>query len=132
MLFIDTNIFLALDNIRDVHHNKAVELWKEIEAGKYGNYFTTDYVFNEVMGVTYRKFGKERAVLLGESILRSILIFNVDEHMLAAAWKIFSTIKWRLNMTDCTHIAVMEATSVLAIATFDKEFTKVKEINIIS
>lgn len=132
MLFIDANIFLALDNLRDVQHNKATELWKEIETGKYENYFTTDYVFNEVMGVTYRKFGKERAVLLGESILRSIFIFHVDEHLLAAAWKIFSATKLGLNMTDCTHIAVMEATSVVAIATFDKEFTKVKEIQVIS
>jgi len=132
MLFIDANIFLAGDNLRDVHHNKAVELWKEIETGQYGNYFTTDYVFNEVMGVTGRKFGKERAVLLGEHILRSIFILNVDEHMLAQAWKIFSTTELHLNMTDCTHIAVMKASSVLFIATFDKEFTKISWMEVIS
>lgn len=132
LLFIDANIFLALDNLRDVHHSRAVELWKEIEEGKYEHYFTTDYVFNEVVGVAYRKFGKERAILFGENILRSIMVLNVDEHLLGEAWKIFSKTPLHLNLTDCTHIAVMRAVGLSSIATFDQEFTKIIGLEVIS
>ncbi len=74
MLFIDANVFLAYYNVRDVNHTRAVRLWGKLESGKYGDYFTSDYVFNEVVGVTFRKFGKESAVVLGKHILKNIFV----------------------------------------------------------
>ncbi len=132
MIFIDANIFLAYDNFSDVNHKRALKIWEEAEAGRYGDYFTSDYVFNEVVGVTFRKKGKERAVLLWEQVLKSVLMINIDEHLLKEAWKIFSATKLNLNLVDCTNLAAMKIADAEFIATLDKEFTQIKSIEVIS
>ena len=132
MIFIDANIFLAYDNINDANHKRALKIWEEVEIGKYGDYFTSDYVFNEVIGVTFRKKGKERAVLLGEQVLKSVLMINIDDHLLKEAWKIFSTTKLNLNLVDCTNLAAMKIAGAEFIATLDKEFIQVKGVEVVS
>ena len=132
MIFIDANIFLAYDNINDANHKRALKIWEEVETGKYGDYFTSDYVFNEVIGVTFRKKGKERAVLLGEQVLKSVLMINIDDHLLKEAWKIFSTTKLNLNLVDCTNLAAMKIAGAEFIATLDKEFIQVKGVEVVS
>ena len=132
MLFIDANVFIGYYNLRDVHHARAVGLWQEIENGKYGNYFTSDYVFNEVVGVTLRKFGKEAALSLGETILRSVAIITVEKSMLIEAWKLFVNSELSLNLVDCTNMITMKFAGAFSIATFDQEFKKVKGIKVMS
>ena len=65
MIFIDASIFLAYDNIDDMHHEKAIKFLEDIESWKYGQYFTSDYIINEVIGVTLRKLGKKHALRPG-------------------------------------------------------------------
>ncbi len=132
MIFIDANIFLAYDNLGDVNHKRALKIWEEIEEGKWGDYFISDYVFNEIVGVTFRKKGKERAILLGEQVLKSVLIINIDDHLLKEAWKIFSANKLNLNLVDCTNLMAMKIAGAGFIATLDKEFIQVKGIEVIS
>ena len=132
LIFIDANIFLAYDNINDVNHKRALKIWEEVETGKYGEHFTSDYVFNEIVGVTFRKRGKERAVLLGEQVLKSLLLINIDDHLIKEAWKIFSTTKLSLNLVDCTNLAAMKIAGAEFIATLDKEFTQLKNVEVIS
>ena len=132
MIFIDANIFLAFDNLNDVNHKRALKILEEAESGKYGDYITSDYIFNEIVGVTFRKKGRERAVLLGEQVLKSVLMITIDDPLLKKAWKIFSTSKLNLNLVDCTNLAVMTIVGTEFIATLDKEFAKVKSIEVIS
>ncbi|HIH39750.1 TPA: type II toxin-antitoxin system VapC family toxin [Candidatus Woesearchaeota archaeon] len=131
MIFLDANIFLAHDNINDVHHEKALLLWKRIESGEFEQYFTSDYVINEVVGVTLRKFGKDRAIAIGKQILNAMNILNIDEHMLIEAWGIFTETKLALNLVDCTNIIAARIADAKFIATFDKEFKKSEGISII-
>ncbi len=131
MIFIDANIFLAYDNQLDVHHTRAVKLWEEIESGKYEEGFISDYVFNEVVGVTFRKFDKERARMLGKNILKSMVLLNIDEHMLTEAWTIFRKTQLGLNLVDCTNLVALKAVSTIYIATFDEEFKNVSGIVVI-
>ena len=128
MIFIDANIFIAYDNEKDVHHNQAKKLFEEIENGKYDHYFTSDYVFNEVVGVTLRKLSKERAIILGNQILQSIFIINIDDHLLKQAWQQFSKSDLKLSLVDYTNVVICKATNALFIATFDKEFDKIEGI----
>jgi uncharacterized protein len=132
MIFIDANIFLAHNNINDIHHSRAVELIAEIENGKYGDAFTSDYVFNEVVGVTFRKTGKENAVLIGNQIKESIFIVKVDEIFLRKAWAFFEETKLGLKFIDCTNVILTELTNSKGIATFDKEFWKVENLQVFS
>ena len=131
VVLVDANIFLAYENIRDTHHTRAQELFQKIQIGIYGTWFITDYIFNEVVGVTFRKFGKERAIAVGESMLKSMILLNIDDHHLQEAWKLFTRIPSRLNFVDCTHLVAMEIASTDMIATFDAEFKNIKNIKII-
>ena len=130
MIFIDANIFLAYDNEQDIYHQKAKIIWREIDAGNFGQPMTSDYVFNEVVGVTLRKRGKEKAITLGQSILKSIFMINIDNHLLDEAWKFFSATELSLSLVDCTNIVIARTVSAEYIATFDKEFQKLKTIKI--
>ncbi|HLC81939.1 MAG TPA: PIN domain-containing protein [Candidatus Nanoarchaeia archaeon] len=132
LIFIDANIFLAYDNINDANHKKGLKILEEVEAGRYGDYFTSDYIFNEIVGVTFRKKGKERAVLLGEQVLKSVLVINVDDYLVREAWNIFSTTKLNLNLVDCTNLVMMKITGADFIATLDKEFTRINGLEVIS
>jgi len=124
MIFIDANVFLSYDNCDDVHHARALDVWAKIASGTFGECFTSDYVLNEVVGVTLRKRDKRRAVTLGRQILHSILVVNVDDHILKRAWRLFTSTKLNLSLVDCTNIVVMEMVSSASIATFDKAFHK--------
>ncbi|MBI2667028.1 type II toxin-antitoxin system VapC family toxin [Candidatus Woesearchaeota archaeon] len=130
MIFIDANIFLAYDNKDDVQHKKAIAIWKEIEEGMFGRPITSDYILNEVVGVTFRKKGKQKALVLGEGIFKSMVIVNIDEHLLSEAWKFFSATELSLNLVDCTNVVVTKTVGAEHIATFDKEFQKLKTLNI--
>lgn len=132
MILIDASAFLAYYNTRDLHHSKSVELFENLQDGKYGKYFTSDYIFNEVVGVTLRKQGKEAAKALGATILRSMSIVNVDEHLLGKAWRLFCKTGLNLGLVDCTSLVVMDLANSGKIATFDKEFSKVKEIEVVN
>ncbi len=132
MIFIDANIFIACDNKDDVHHNRAQKLFQEIENGKYGHYFTSDYIFNEVVGVTFRKLGKERARVLGTQIIHSIPMINVDDHLLKQSWNAFSESNSKLNLVDFTNVTICKIAKAENIATFDKEFLKEGDLKVIN
>ena len=131
MIFIDANIFLAIDNVKEVHHKRAKEIFYEIEQGKYGDPLTSDYVFNELVGVTFRKKGKEMSLQIGEQVINSVFVKNIDRFLLMISWKSFKDSNLTLNLVDCTNISVMEKLDIDYIATFDKEFKKVKKIKVI-
>src|SRR3989344_9451196 len=126
MIFVDANIFIAHQNKEDVHHKRALEIMKDIENQSYGPAFISDYVFNEVVGITCRKKGKSDAVLAGEKMKRSMSIFNIDEHVLENAWNFFQETAFNFNLVDCTNINIVRTMEVEYIATFDKEFLKME------
>ncbi len=110
---------------------RAIECWQALETGKYGPLFTSDYIFNEVIGVTTRKVGKKHAIIIGEKIIASIFIINIDDHLLRNAWDFFVKTKSAFNLVDCTTVVTTQLGSMEYIATFDKEFEKIKEITVI-
>src|SRR3989338_986154 len=122
MIFIDANIFIAFDNTNDIHHSHAKEIFRKIDEGTYGEPITSDYVFNEVVGVVFRKLGKGRSVTVGDFILSSIILIPVNDHLLKESWNRFKNSHLHLNLVDCSNLLVMEATKTRDIATFDKEF----------
>ena len=131
MFLIDANFFIAHNNIQDIHHEKAKSLFSEIFDGKYGHYFTTDYVLNEVVGITFRKLGKNHALLVGNQIINTVFILNIDDHILNDSWKFFSQTKLNFNLVDCTNIIAIDITKTENIATFDKEFKKLNIVRVV-
>lgn len=130
MILIDANIFIAYYNLKDLHHNSAVNLFENLENDNQ-KLITTDYVFNEVVGVTLRKMGKDHAIILGEKIMKSMIILEIDEHLLKQAWNIFRETYLKLSLVDCANIAVMKLIQTHKIASFDKEYKLLPNIQVI-
>ena len=132
-VLIDASFLVAFDNSIDVHHQKARALWKKIERGDYGAYFISDYIFDEVMGVAMRKVGKKRAIALGQHLLKSVPLINIDRHIFDEAWKIFTNEKINLNLsfTDCTNIVLLNLIKTTYIVTFDREFREVPNVEVL-
>ena len=132
-IFLDTSFIIAFDNEKDVHHKNAREIWKKIEAMAYGQYFISDYIFDEIIAVSLRKSGdKNGTVALGEKLLKSMPIINVDKHIFEEAWKIFLESKLNLSFTDCTNLVLLNLIGSNKIATFDKAFKEIKDIDVIN
>ena len=123
-VFLDASYFLALYNEKDVHHERAIMLAEKIDGNEYGQVLTSDDVFDEVVSVALRKFGKEKAQTLGKQIINSIFIVYGDKHLFEVAFEIFNDSKDTFSFTDCISQAIMDLAQIQYIATFDKLFEK--------
>ena len=122
---------MAFDNERDIHHEKTLPLWIKIANGEYGVYFTSDYIFDEVISVSLRKWNKEKAEKIGNQAIRSLPMIKVNWDLFDDAWKIFKESKTNLSFTDCTNLAIMQIMNINKIATFDKAFNDIQDLEVI-
>ena len=122
MIFLDSSMFVAYWNIRDVHHERADKLMKKILNNEYGPAFFSDYIFDEVVTVLLFKVGFKIANEIGEYLLNSELeMVAVDNNLFSKSWALFNTSRDQ-SFTDCTILAVMEEYGIEKLATFDKGF----------
>jgi len=130
-VFLDASYLIAFYNESDVHHQKAVEIARKIDNNEYGLSIISDGIFDEVISVVLRKFGKEKAKLFAKNIVNSIFIVYGDKNIFTKALSIFNNSKDNFSFTDCTSQAIIEIAKIQYIATFDKLFEKLK-INVIN
>ena len=123
-IFLDASYLLALYNDDDVHHKRALLIAESIDANEYGQVIASDDIFDEVVSVALRKFGKEKAQIFGKQILNSIFIIHGGKHLFDAAFQIFNDSKAAFSFTDCTSQAIMDLGQIHYIATFDRQFEK--------
>ena len=131
MIFIDANLFIAYANKNDLHHKRALQIFEEIEQEKFGLPLTSDYIFNEVVGVICRKVSKEESIRVGNFIKESTLLLNTTKEVMEEAWTMFKESHSKLSFIDCSIIIFSKIEKVEFIATIDKEFLKISELKII-
>ncbi|MBI4918880.1 PIN domain-containing protein [archaeon] len=130
-VFLDASFLYALVNKRDIFHEKASKMVEKLSS-KECHVITTDYTFDEAVTVLSRKADKKTALRLGGMLLESnIILLNVNQKVFQTAWKYFHG-EWNFSFTDCTILAFMRIFGINKIATFDQEFKKVKDIEVIS
>jgi len=125
-VFIDTGIFVAARNSRDINHKKAKSLLRKALLGEWGEVFTSSYIFDEAVTLALvRTKRPEIAVDIGNFILSSttIRMLFVDKETFRLAWKIFRNYAdRRLSFTDATSIALMRLHKIEYIMSFDRHF----------
>jgi len=125
-VFIDTCVFVAARNSRDINHEKAKELLRRALLGEWGEIFTSNFVFDEAVTLALvRTRRPEIAIDIGNFILSSstIRMLFVDEDAFKLAWKIFNDYANRgLSFTDATNIALIRSYKIEHIMSFDKHF----------
>jgi len=129
-VFIDTNVFVAYCNIRDINHKRAVKLMKKIEDGMFGEAYISDYVFDEIVTVAMLRTSLEKAMEIGEFLLNSdIEMLKVNDDVFNEAWEIFKEAK--MSFTDCTIAATVKLFGIEHLASFDKGFRKFEWVRVI-
>ena len=132
MIFIDSSAFIAYYREAASNHGKAVALFTKIDGGELGEPVASDYVFDEsVTAVMVRTKDAEKAVALGNFMLRGARLLKVHEHAFAEAWKLFKSNKAGFSFTDCTSLALMRLSGIREIATFDQAFKKAEGITVV-
>ena len=130
-IFIDSGIFIAFSNKRDVNQEKARTLIKRIAKKEFGSPITSDYVFDEVITTTFLRTKRiELAIKIGNLILgkdpnipKFIKLIFVSENIFLKAWEIFNKYKSKnLSFTDATIISMMENYRIGKLCSFDKNF----------
>lgn len=127
-VLIDTGIFIAFHNIKDVNHERATNIILEVAEGKHGGAFTTDYIFDEAITTALIRTGKhDIAIELGEDIIgtkvKFVNLIQVDHTIFSAAWKYFKKyLDKKLSFTDCVSIAVVKNYRLNKIISFDRDF----------
>mgnify|MGYP001566604286 CR=1 FL=1 len=59
-------------------------------------------------------------------------MIRISEEAFEQTWRIFSSQKeTKLSFTDCSILSIMQEQGIKNLATFDEEFKKIKDINLI-
>ncbi|MBI4146678.1 type II toxin-antitoxin system VapC family toxin [Candidatus Woesearchaeota archaeon] len=130
MILLDTNLLIAAWNPDDSCHEQALRILVRIRQDVYGPAFITDYVFDEALNVAARYASREDACALGQALLKSYHVAKITETIFDVSWSLFKRAKG-LSFTDCTNVIVCQELGISAMATFDKQFKKIKNINVV-
>ena len=131
-IFVDTGVFVSFVNRKDREHERAVGLLRDLGSGKFGQGYTSDYVFDEALTVALTRTRRvETAVNAGTLILGSkerkipalTRLLRVDEKAFHEAWRSFCSGKTPgLSFTDHTCISLARTYAGGMIMSFDEHF----------
>jgi predicted nucleic acid-binding protein len=133
MIFLDSGVIIAYQNEDDVRHSDAMRIFSEIGKGRYAGGLVTDYIVLETVTVIKRLMGHEAAVETGEALLNSgdISVMRSTQ-LFPHAWREFRARSGtNLSFVDASSLAAMKIAGATRIATFDREFRKVKGIEVV-
>ena len=125
---IDTGIFVGFHNFKDLNHENATKLIREVIDGEHGGVYTTDYIFDEAVTTALIRTGRyDIARELGGSILgekvKFVDMIQIDINVFLKSWDFFKKFHdKKLSFTDCVSIAVVKDYDLDGIISFDKGF----------
>lgn len=134
MIFLDTSFLIAYYNSQDVNHEKAVKIMKDSLDNTYGNLFTNDFIFGECATMLSRKLSNQEDVI---KVVRDISEFvelnNLGKDEFNKVLDLFIKQKSKkFSFFDLSILVSMQKEKAGYLATFDKEFEKIKGLSVIS
>ena len=125
-IFVDTGVFVAARNVREVDHVKARGLLEQALKGEFGTVYTSDYAVDEAVATSYshtRNFGLALGVgrlALGSPRVEKPFTGGAEFH---DSWEKFRGLgKKPLSFTDCVSLVHMERRGIERIMSFDSGF----------
>jgi len=132
LIFLDSSAIIAYKNADDINHKKAVALFQKLNAGEYGIGVISEFVFSEVTTVLALRKSMEAAKDVGNVLLdaKEIEIMKASE-VFERSWEIFSNQEESgLSFVDASNLACMEMRRIRKIATFDKDFLGLSDVEV--
>lgn len=129
-IFLDSSFLIALINDNDSLHKKALEY---VELTGDNDCYISNLIINEVITVIGNKLGLSVAIS-SYDLLTSV--FNIiNEYDLKDfnynTMLFYETYKTKLSFTDSSILLIMEKKGISNLLSFDKEFKRVENINLI-
>lgn len=125
-IFIDTGIFVAGRNKKDVNHTRAKQLLRSALQGEFGRIFTSDYIVDEAVTLALvRTHNLQIALNIGRFIIDSPRIekLMVTRDEFNEVWNRFQKLGRRfLSFTDCASLVLAEKHAISRIMSFDSHF----------
>lgn len=120
-IFVDTSALYALFNAKAKEHIETKSFFNNFK----GRVFITNYIFDEIITLVNVKAGHEKAVFVGNILLKSPQIEKIwvtpdDEKK---AWELFVLRNDKsYSFTDCTSFIVMRRAKILKCLALDSHF----------
>lgn len=126
-VLVDTGMLVAYRNPRDGLHKRATTLVDEIQDGKHGNAFTSDYVFDEAVGLAMARTRRAEVVRsVGDLVLpaepnqRWIRLLYLTPEEFHRAWdSVKRHTNAGLSFTDWTIVEMVRSRRIDTVASFD-------------
>jgi len=132
MIFVDTSAFLAIENRRDTHHDRALNFRDNcLKTGQ--TLVTSDYVLDESYTIIRLRAGHNVAIQFGEALRTSQLLHieYITPEIIEEAWRLFKAFADHdFSFTDCTSFALMERLHINNAYTFDAHFQEYGRFNV--
>lgn len=133
--FLDTSFIMALVLNSDANYNKAVKLDYILNE----KCFINNNVLNEVLTLTGRKINIDSAKEIYYNLIDSfevldeydILNYNSENFKIFEKYIGINSNKTKLSFTDSSIILTMKEFEIDSLVTFDKEFKRIEDINLI-
>lgn len=124
-VFVDADAIVALVQINDSNHGKALKLQKLVGKHKIKIY-TSDFVIGEIMTVISQKSSVDLASKIGKEMLSGgVEIFYVSRPEMKLALEKFSQqVSKNSRFTDMVNMILMDKLKVDTIFSFDKHYTQ--------
>lgn len=129
-VFVDTGLYYALQNQRAANHEEAAIAFDLLFDGRFGNAYTSDYVYDESVTLVRSRTGSfTEASTVGDRILgrsgfpEAVRLLHVTDEVFDAAVEAFERYDDQpLSFTDATTVALVEHHDVDHLLTFDDDF----------
>lgn len=130
MIFIDTSAWIAIEDKKDINHNRALEFREEILSSNI-RLFTTNYVLDETYTLLLLDLGYSKTIKFKHKLdelidSNLVIILHIMPDLEKTAWEIFERFNkdktW--SFTDCTSKVVMELFNIQKVFTFDRHFVQ--------
>jgi predicted nucleic acid-binding protein len=133
LIFLDSSAIIAYKNADDINYKKAVDIFQKLKSGEYGIGVISEFVFSEVTTVLALRKSMDAAKEVGNVLFeaREIEIMNASE-VFERTWEIFTNQEnTTLSFVDASNLACMEKRKIRKIATFDKDFLRIKTVEVV-
>lgn len=128
LIFVDSNVFIALLRKDDSLHEKARK--KALDLEKTGAFFiTNNYIIAEALTVLLlRTKSLKASLILGKMVYEKknpwFKVYEIDFKLQKEAWEIFRSQKasHQLSFADCTLPVLAKHLGIKEIFSFDKKF----------
>ena len=133
-IFLDTSFLISYFNEDDHNHTKATFLMEKVTSDYYGTLYISDYIFDEYVTVLLARIKNLSIVSsCAENVKEGVHMISVEQQDFDDAWTFFKKQKGTLlSFTDCVSVVLMKKHRIKDMATFDKEFERLKQLSVIS